>query len=282
TLPELVDVVPEARLNLAGYRLRNREPLEARALLEPLQPTSPLHYILRAVVALVGSSTSECDTIPGRQCMAASYFLAGHFEEVLVYLNSIKSFFVNDDTFNFNYAQAKVATGFYREAEECLLGIQDEAMRSCYTYLACLCRCHVMNKEAHLAWEICVKVRSRGVPSRHPRRGHAQLLHLPRLPVSLPRHEQGGSLSVGDLCEGTKPRSAFSASKTRPCAAAAANKNSGAADLREALALVRGPRAHPRAEQIVRPIAKWAQQNKINVKKAVPCVCSILTNGQKN
>ncbi|CAH2216881.1 jg15077, partial [Pararge aegeria aegeria] len=54
---------------------------------------------------LVGSSASECDTIPGRQCMASSYFLAGQFEEVLVYLNSIKSFFVNDDTFNFNYAQ---------------------------------------------------------------------------------------------------------------------------------------------------------------------------------
>lgn len=45
-------MVPEARLNLAGYRLRHREPLEARALLEPLQPTSPLHYILRAVVAV--------------------------------------------------------------------------------------------------------------------------------------------------------------------------------------------------------------------------------------
>lgn len=56
---------------------------------------------------LVGSSASECDTIPGRQCMASSYFLAGQFEEVLVYLNSIKSFFVNDDTFNFNYAQVR-------------------------------------------------------------------------------------------------------------------------------------------------------------------------------
>ncbi|XP_061377263.1 intraflagellar transport protein 56 isoform X2 [Danaus plexippus] len=182
-LPELVDVVPEARLNLAGYKLRHREPLEARMLLEPLQPTSPLHYILRAVVAvrlynetndeeqmklaqqsfhIVGSSASECDTIPGRQCMASSYFLAGQFEEVLVYLNSIKSFFVNDDTFNFNYGQAKVATGFYREAEESLLAIQDENIRNSFTYLACLCRCHVMNKEAHLAWEICVK--SAGTP----------------------------------------------------------------------------------------------------------------------
>lgn len=41
---------------------------------------------------LVGSSASECDTIDGRQCMAAFFFLAGQFEEVLVYLSSIKSF----------------------------------------------------------------------------------------------------------------------------------------------------------------------------------------------
>lgn len=63
---------------------------------------------------LVGNSASECDTIPGRQCMASFYFLAGQFEEVLVYLNSIKSFFVNDDTFNFNYAQVSV---FYHNIE---------------------------------------------------------------------------------------------------------------------------------------------------------------------
>lgn len=41
---------------------------------------------------LVGSSVSECDTIHGRQCMAAAYFLAGQFEEVLVYLTSIRSY----------------------------------------------------------------------------------------------------------------------------------------------------------------------------------------------
>lgn len=37
--------------------------------------------------------------------MASAFFLYGQFEEVLVYLNSIRSFFVNDDVFNYNYAQ---------------------------------------------------------------------------------------------------------------------------------------------------------------------------------
>lgn len=54
---------------------------------------------------LVGSSESECDTIPGRQCMASCYFLIRQFSEVLLYLTSIKSYFYTDDTFNFNYAQ---------------------------------------------------------------------------------------------------------------------------------------------------------------------------------
>ncbi|XP_004921964.1 intraflagellar transport protein 56 isoform X2 [Bombyx mori] len=281
TLPGLVDVVPEARLNLAGYRLRNREPLEARVLLEPLHPTSPLHYILRAVVAvriyndtsddeqmklaqqsfhLVGSSASECDTIPGRQCMASSYFLAGHFEEVLVYLNSIKSFFVNDDTFNFNYAQAKVATGFYREAEECLLAIQDENMRSSFTYLACLCRCHVMNKDAHLAWQICAN--SAGTPDSFA------LLQL----VANDSYRMGQFLVAAkcfhmlDRLDGGPEMWEGLRGAVCGCAqAAAANKPGAAAELRDALALLKGPRAHPRADHVVRPIAKWAQQNRIPI-----------------
>ncbi|XP_038212035.1 intraflagellar transport protein 56 [Zerene cesonia] len=280
-LPELVDVVPEARLNLAGYRLRHREPLEARALLEPLQPSSPLHYILRGVVAvrlynetgdeeqmklaqqsfhIVGSSVSECDTIPGRQCMASSYFLAGQFEEVLVYLNSIKSFFVNDDTFNFNYAQAKVGTGFYREAEECLLQIQDENIRSSFTYLACLCRCHVMNKEAHLAWEICLK--SAGTPDSFA------LLQL----VANDSYRMGQFLVAAkafhmlDRLDGGPEMWEGLRGAVCGCAqAAAADRANAAADLRDALALLRGPRAHPRADHIARPIAKWAQMNRIAV-----------------
>lgn len=50
---------------------------------------------------IVGSSSSECDTIPGRQCMASSLFLEGRYDEVSLYLSSIKSYFSNDDSFNF-------------------------------------------------------------------------------------------------------------------------------------------------------------------------------------
>lgn len=111
--PSLVDVVPEARLNLVIYHLKQDDTKEAYDLLKDLQPAVPQEYILKGVVNaalgqelnsvehvktaeecfnLVGSSASECDTIHGRQCMAAAFFLTGQFEEVLVYLTSIKSY----------------------------------------------------------------------------------------------------------------------------------------------------------------------------------------------
>ncbi|KAK9888298.1 hypothetical protein WA026_000558 [Henosepilachna vigintioctopunctata] len=179
--PALVDVVPEARLNLVIYYLRNDDIKEAYELIKDLQPAVPQEYILKGVVnaaigqeinseesikvaqesfQLVGSSASECDTINGRQCMAAAYFLDGQFEEVLVFLTSIKSYFHSDDTFNFNFGQAKTACGHYKEAEEILLLVKSEKIRNDYIYLSHLTRCYIMNKKAQQAWELFLRMES--------------------------------------------------------------------------------------------------------------------------
>lgn len=98
------------------------------------------------------------DTIPGRQCMASCFFLLRQFEDVLLYLNSIKvkftnhfifriydvcvqGYFFNVDSFNFNFAQAKAATGNYREAEEVFLLINSETLKNDYIYISWLARC---------------------------------------------------------------------------------------------------------------------------------------------
>ena len=52
--------------------------------------------------------------------MAACFFLLKQFDDVLLYLNSIKSYYYNDDTFNFNYGQAKASVGKFR-----VMGCQD-------------------------------------------------------------------------------------------------------------------------------------------------------------
>ncbi|KAL8221802.1 UNVERIFIED_CONTAM: hypothetical protein K2H54_074508 [Gekko kuhli] len=110
-LPSLIDVIPEVRLNLVIYYLRQDDAQEAYNLIKDLEPSTPQEYILKGVVnavlgqemgsrdhlkiaqqffQLVGGSASECDTIPGRQCMASCFFLLRQFDDVLIYLNSVK------------------------------------------------------------------------------------------------------------------------------------------------------------------------------------------------
>ncbi|XP_016089135.1 intraflagellar transport protein 56 [Sinocyclocheilus grahami] len=187
-LPPLIDVISEARLNLVIYYLRQDDIQEAYKLIKDLEPTTPQEYILKGVVnaalgqdigsvrerdhlkiaqqffQLVGGSASECDTIPGRQSMASCFFLLKQFEDVLIYLNSVKSYFYNDDTFSFNYAQAKAALGNYREAEEVFLLIQNEKIKNDYVYLSWLARCYIMNQKARQAWELYLRLETSSDP----------------------------------------------------------------------------------------------------------------------
>ena len=57
--------------------------------------------------------------------MASYFFLRGEFENVMIYFTSIKGFFFNDDSFNFNFAQAKAILGSYAEAEEVNVVLHD-------------------------------------------------------------------------------------------------------------------------------------------------------------
>ncbi|CAE1178741.1 TTC26 [Acanthosepion pharaonis] len=182
-LPPLVDVIPEARLNLVIYYLKQDDISEAYALIKDVEPCTPQEYILKGVVnaalgqeqgtrehlkiaqqyfQLVGGSASECDTIPGRQCMASCFFLLKQFQDVLLYLNSIKSYFYNDDNFNFNYAQAKAANGNFKEAEEVFCMIQNEKLKRDYVYLSWLARCFIMNSKPRHAWELYLKMETSG------------------------------------------------------------------------------------------------------------------------
>ncbi len=192
TLPPLVDVIPEAKLNLVIYHLKNHEIEEAFNLMKDVEPTTPKEYILKAVVhaavgqqadskehlkiaqqlfQLVGGSSSECDTIPGRQCMASCFFLLKQFDDVLVYLKSVRDFFINDDDFNWNYGIALASCGDYKGAEESLQLIKSEMYKADYTFLSWLCKCYITNGKPgyhrvreilprSLAWDMYVNMES--------------------------------------------------------------------------------------------------------------------------
>ena len=184
-----MDFLPEARLNLVIYYLRHDAIEEAYELVKDLEPASPQEYILKGIVnacvgqatssrehlkmaqqffQLVGASASECDTIPGRQCMASCFFLLKQFEDVNIYLNSIKSYLYNDDDFNYNYGISLAATGQYQEAEETLQLVQDERYRSDYIFLSWLARCYVMIKKPRHAWSCTSRWIQAQTPSTSP------------------------------------------------------------------------------------------------------------------
>lgn len=49
--------------------------------------------------------------------MASCFYLLKQFDDVLVYLKSIRNYFQTDDDFNWNYAIACAYTGDFKEAE---------------------------------------------------------------------------------------------------------------------------------------------------------------------
>lgn len=178
-LPPLVDIIPEARLNLVIYYLRQDEVQQAYQLMADFEPRSAPEYILKGVVnvaigqvagsrehlkmaqqyfQLVGSSASECDTIPGRQCMASCFYLLRQFDDVLTYLNSIKAYFQTDDDFNWNLGCANAANGVWKEAEEHLMLVRNEKYRQEYAFQSWLCRVYIMNKKPQLAWELYLRM----------------------------------------------------------------------------------------------------------------------------
>lgn len=69
-------------------------------------------------------------------------------------LQSIKAYSEGQDEFNWNYGIALAASGAYQEAEEALLLVCNEKLRSDYYYQAWLSFCYIANGKAGLAWEL--------------------------------------------------------------------------------------------------------------------------------
>ncbi|KAJ7283046.1 hypothetical protein O6H91_Y351200 [Diphasiastrum complanatum] len=177
--PPLVDILPEARINLVTYYMRKNESQQAYEVMKEYEPTSLQEYVIKAIASaslgqetasrelvkmaqqffhLVGASPSECDTVLGRQCMASSFFLLEQFDDALIYLESVKSFLEDQEEFHWNYGMSKAATGNYLEAEKQLLKLGIDKYAEDFYYQSWLCRCFIMNGKAQLAWDQFVQM----------------------------------------------------------------------------------------------------------------------------
>ncbi|XP_046644633.1 intraflagellar transport protein 56-like isoform X1 [Daphnia pulicaria] len=278
-LPPLVGVIPEAKLNLIIYYLRQDETKEAFDLMQDVNPSLPAEYILKGIVYaligqetnnkeyldtaiqylhLVGGSSSECDTIPGRQCVASAFFLQRQYEDVLLYFNSIKSYLSNDDTFKFNLAQVQTILGHYKEAEEELVTIQSAKYRSEYNYIECLTRCLVMNRKAVQAWEIYSRMETSAES--------LGILHL--LANDCYRTGQFYIASKAfDVLDKYDPNPEHAAAKRGACVGLLQMVLAGR-EHREALSevvnLMRGS-PDPQMDHILRVINTWAKENRMKM-----------------
>lgn len=278
-LPGLVDTIPEARLNLIIYYLRHGSINEAFDLVSDLDPATPQEYIIKGVVhatlgqstgnrehlkmaqqcfQLVGTSAHECDTIPGRQCMASCYFLMRQFDDVNIYLNSVKAYMYNDDDFNYNHGISLAATRNYKAAEEALLLIHNEAYKSEYVYISWLARCYVMNGNARSAWEVYLKMTSSSESF--------VLLQL----IANDCFRMGHFLFAAkafDVLERLDPDPEYWEGKRGACVGVFQQVVAGKAsrdDLQDVLSMIRNT-SNPQVEYIVRIIKKWCKENNVKI-----------------
>ena len=185
TFSNLLDIIPEARQNLIIYYLRNDQITQAYNLIKDMQPITTKDYILKAIVHCVmgyqqqsenpielnenlrkaqtffqsiGASTSECDTIEGRQCMASCFRLGGMFNDELIYLDSIEQYMKDDDDFNYNYGVALAMCQNYKQAEEVLSRVKRDKYRNDQNYLSWICRCFIANDKPEYAWNLYISI----------------------------------------------------------------------------------------------------------------------------
>lgn len=274
-LPPLADYMSEAKLNLVVFYLKNDEVKEAFEIIKDMEPSVPQEYILKGVVnamlgqktgsrehlkmaqqffQLVGASASECDTIPGRQCMASCFFLLKQFEDVNIYLSSVKAYMYNDDDFNWNHGLSLASLGNYKESEETLLLVLNEKYHSDYIYLSWLVRDYIMNKKPRQAWEQYLKMETSNESFN--------LLQL----IANDCYKMGHfffAAKAFDVLERLDPDPEYWEGKRGACVGVLQQVIAGKESqesLPEVLAMLRNT-SNPQVEYIVRTIQKWCHQN---------------------
>ena len=171
-----------------------------------------LHGVRPCRCTMFASQLRELwDAPAGRQCMACCFHLLRQWEDVLVYLSSIRSYLAEDDDFNWNFGIASAAGEQWGDAEEGLLAVRSEAYCGEHCYAMWLARTHIMQGGCCLSGSQNVMLgHSLEVELRRGQPHHAGWVLLVGWPECHARSEFGGgaaswptpSCGVGLACEG--------------------------------------------------------------------------------
>ena len=174
-LPQLVNVIPEARFNLAVLYMRQNNPIEADNVLQNFTPLDVTDSFLKATVSLgIGQITPDDnsiaeardifmelgeldvvkDSIPGRECLASGYFLSQNYDETLHVFQTIENFIGETDEFNYDKAMTLAALSRWPEAERFFLAVKNPLYTQEIFYVSWLCRCYIKNRKPESAWEL--------------------------------------------------------------------------------------------------------------------------------
>ena len=159
---QLVDIIPEAKTNLALFYLKTGQTSSALGLVKNMETNSTKEFIIKAITYYqlslkgekkeeherkaqtyfnsIGESAFERDKIDGRLCMASFLRMSGAFEDEHQYLESVDEFMQHDATFNWNYANNLAALNKNKEALKVLLRIMDNDIVTSSDYILLLCR----------------------------------------------------------------------------------------------------------------------------------------------
>ena len=89
--------------------------------------------------------------------MACCFHLLRQWEDVLVYLSSIRSYLAEDDDFNWNFGIASAAGEQWGDVEEGLLAVRSEAYCGEHCFAMWLAKTHIMQGGCRLSGGQTVK-----------------------------------------------------------------------------------------------------------------------------
>jgi intraflagellar transport protein 56 len=182
-----------------------------------------------------------------------------NFEDVNIYLNSVKAYMYNDDDFNFNHGLSLASTRNYKAAEEALLLVHNEKYKQDYVYIGWLARCYVMNGNPRSAWELYLKLTNS--------KESFSLLEL----IANDCYKMGHFLFAAkafDVLERLDPDPEYWVGKRGACVGVFQGVIAGKCsreDLQDVLTMIRNT-SNPQVEYIVRIIKKYCKDNNIKVQ----------------